>query len=62
MRHGIVLFTSDRGITPAAERLAMLEAAGVTETIYGLPDRSPAEVEAWIHRLAGKLVLSAGSR
>ncbi|MFI5563958.1 LLM class F420-dependent oxidoreductase [Amycolatopsis japonica] len=50
------------GVRPDPEKLAELEAAGVTETIFGLPDRSPEEVEAWLRRLAGKLGLSAGSR
>ncbi|WP_410655105.1 LLM class F420-dependent oxidoreductase [Amycolatopsis sp. lyj-112] len=50
------------GVRPDPGNLAKLEAAGVTETIFGLPDRSPDEVEAWIHRLAGKLGLSAASR
>ncbi|MFD5248913.1 LLM class F420-dependent oxidoreductase [Amycolatopsis sp. NPDC058340] len=50
------------GVRPDPEKLAELEAAGVTETIFGLPDRSPDEVEAWLQRLAGKLNLPAGSR
>ncbi|WP_414945137.1 LLM class F420-dependent oxidoreductase [Amycolatopsis sp. cmx-11-32] len=50
------------GVRPDPENLAKLEAAGVTETIFGLPDRSPDEVEAWLRRLAGKLSLPAGSR
>ncbi|MGK4591937.1 LLM class F420-dependent oxidoreductase [Amycolatopsis sp. w19] len=50
------------GVRPDPEKLAELEAAGVTETIFGLPDRAPEEVEAWLQRLAGKLGLSAGSR
>ncbi|OXM50117.1 LLM class F420-dependent oxidoreductase [Amycolatopsis thailandensis] len=50
------------GVRPDPENLAKLEAAGVTETIFGLPDRSPDEVEAWLQRLAGKLGLTAGSR
>ncbi|MFK0250777.1 LLM class F420-dependent oxidoreductase [Amycolatopsis azurea] len=50
------------GVRPDPENLAKLEAAGVTETIFGLPDRSPDEVEAWLGRLAGKLDLTAGSR
>ncbi|AUI58127.1 LLM class F420-dependent oxidoreductase [Amycolatopsis sp. BJA-103] len=50
------------GVRPDPENLAKLEAAGVTETIFGLPDRSPEEVEAWLQRLAGKLGLSAGNR
>ncbi len=50
------------GVRPDPENLAELAAAGVTETIFGLPDRSPEEVEAWLRRLAGKLGLSAGNR
>ncbi|GAB3167211.1 LLM class F420-dependent oxidoreductase [Amycolatopsis stemonae] len=45
------------GERPDPERLAHLDSLGVTETIFGLPDRSPDEVEAWIGRLAGKLGL-----
>ena len=45
------------GERPDPERLAHLESLGVTETIFGLPDRSAEEVEAWIGRLAGKLGL-----
>jgi probable F420-dependent oxidoreductase len=43
------------GGRPDPERLAHLAAIGVTESIFGLPDRSAAEVTAWIGRLAGKL-------
>ncbi|SEP53242.1 probable F420-dependent oxidoreductase, Rv2161c family [Amycolatopsis saalfeldensis] len=43
------------GPRPDPDLLARMEAAGVTETIFGLPDREPAEVEAWLGRLAGKL-------
>ncbi|SFW80851.1 probable F420-dependent oxidoreductase, Rv2161c family [Amycolatopsis australiensis] len=43
------------GERPDPDRLAHLDSLGVTETIFGLPDRSPEEVEAWIGRLAGKL-------
>ncbi|GAB3726263.1 LLM class F420-dependent oxidoreductase [Amycolatopsis oliviviridis] len=50
------------GVRPDPENLAKLEAAGVTETIFGLPDRSPDEVMAWLQRLAGKLSLPAASR
>lgn len=50
------------GVRPDPEKLAELEAAGVTEAIFGLPDRSPEEVEAWLQRLAGKLNLPAASR
>ncbi|MGW3965643.1 LLM class F420-dependent oxidoreductase [Amycolatopsis sp. NPDC005003] len=45
------------GERPDPERLAHLASLGVTETIFGLPDREPDEVEAWIGRLAGKLGL-----
>ncbi len=45
------------GERPDPQRLAHLDSLGVTETIFGLPDRSPDEVEAWIGRLAGKLTL-----
>ena len=47
------------GERPDPERLAHLDSLGVTETIFGLPDRAPDEVEAWIGRLAGKLGLAA---
>jgi probable F420-dependent oxidoreductase len=43
------------GPRPDPALLDRLAAAGVTETIFGLPDREPAEVEAWLGRLAGKL-------
>jgi probable F420-dependent oxidoreductase len=43
------------GGRPDPDRLAHLESIGVTEVIFGLPDRAPAEVEPWIGRLAGKL-------
>ncbi|WP_297536979.1 LLM class F420-dependent oxidoreductase [Amycolatopsis sp.] len=43
---------------PDPEKLAHLESIGVTEAIFGLPDRDAADVEAWIARLAGKLGLS----
>ena len=46
------------GERPDPDRLAHLESLGVTETIFGLPDRSPEDVEAWIARLAGKLGLA----
>ncbi|WP_086850083.1 LLM class F420-dependent oxidoreductase [Amycolatopsis kentuckyensis] len=46
------------GERPDPERLAHLDSLGVTETIFGLPDRAPDEVEAWIGRLAGKLTLA----
>jgi probable F420-dependent oxidoreductase len=43
------------GLRPDPQRLAHLESLGVTEAIFGLPDRDPEEVKAWIARLAGKL-------
>ncbi|WP_091299044.1 LLM class F420-dependent oxidoreductase [Amycolatopsis xylanica] len=42
---------------PDPEKLAHLKSIGVTEAIFGLPDRDAAEVVAWIGRLAGKLGL-----
>ncbi|HET6709458.1 LLM class F420-dependent oxidoreductase [Amycolatopsis sp.] len=45
------------GERPDPGRLAHLDSLGVTETIFGLPDRSADEIEAWIDRLAGKLTL-----
>jgi probable F420-dependent oxidoreductase len=47
------------GERPDPARLAHLESLGVTETIFGLPDKPAGEVEAWISRLAGKLGLLA---
>ncbi|MGC7097759.1 LLM class F420-dependent oxidoreductase [Amycolatopsis lurida] len=40
---------------PDPERIAHLASIGVTELIFGLPDREPDEVTAWLGRLAGKL-------
>ncbi|MDI5978986.1 LLM class F420-dependent oxidoreductase [Amycolatopsis magusensis] len=40
---------------PDAGRIAHLASIGVTELIFGLPDREPGEVVAWLGRLAGKL-------
>ncbi len=37
------------------EQLARWSAAGVTEVLYGLPDRSAEDVEAYIGKLAGRL-------
>jgi probable F420-dependent oxidoreductase len=42
---------------PTPELLASWEKAGVTDAVWGLPDRSPAEVEAFVTRLAGRLDL-----
>ncbi|MFC4084623.1 LLM class F420-dependent oxidoreductase [Amycolatopsis samaneae] len=42
---------------PDREQLAHFASIGVTEAIFGLPDRSADEVTAWIGRLAGKLDL-----
>jgi alkanesulfonate monooxygenase SsuD/methylene tetrahydromethanopterin reductase-like flavin-dependent oxidoreductase (luciferase family) len=39
------------------EDLAQWEEAGVTEVIWGLPDRSADEVEAYLERLAERLIL-----
>ncbi|MFI6026838.1 LLM class F420-dependent oxidoreductase [Amycolatopsis magusensis] len=43
---------------PDADRIAHLASIGVTELIFGLPDREPDEVVAWLGRLAGKLGIS----
>lgn len=40
---------------PVAEKLAHWENLGVTEVLFGLPDRSADEVAAYVERLAGKL-------
>ncbi|KAA9156546.1 LLM class F420-dependent oxidoreductase [Amycolatopsis acidicola] len=42
---------------PTPELLEAWESAGVTEAIWGLPDKPPAEVIAFAGRLAGKLGL-----
>lgn len=42
---------------PDAEQLARWDAAGVTEVLFGLPDKPEAEVAAYLERLAGKLGL-----
>ncbi|RJO73505.1 TIGR03619 family F420-dependent LLM class oxidoreductase [Nocardia panacis] len=41
-----------------AAQLAQWADSGVTEAVFGLPDRSPDDVRAYIARLAGKLGLS----
>jgi probable F420-dependent oxidoreductase len=43
------------GGRPEAERLAQWAAGGVTDVVYGLPDRSEAEVLAYLDRLVAKL-------
>jgi probable F420-dependent oxidoreductase len=43
---------------PTPELLAGWEDAGVTDAIWGLPDREPDEVVAFIHRHAGRLGLA----
>lgn len=40
---------------PVAEKLEHWSRIGVTEVLFGLPDRSTAEVGAYVERLAGKL-------
>lgn len=40
---------------PTPEALAAWEGAGITEVIWGLPDKSASEVEAFLHRHAGRL-------
>ena len=40
---------------PEAGRLASWADAGVTDVVYGLPDRDAAEIPGYLDRLAGKL-------
>jgi probable F420-dependent oxidoreductase len=42
---------------PDPDVLRSWDEAGVTEAIFGMPDRSPAEVTAYLERLAAKLAL-----
>lgn len=42
---------------PDTSQLARWEEAGVTEVLFGLPDKPEAEVAAYLERLAGKLGL-----
>jgi len=42
-------------VTPDAEKLAHWAELGVTEVLFGLPDRSEDEVAGYVERLAGKL-------
>ncbi len=44
---------------PTPEVLAEWEQAGITDVVWGLPDRAPDEVEAFIARLASRLGLPA---
>lgn len=43
------------GARPDPEKLARWAELGVTEVVFGLPDRSEADVVAYLERLAGKL-------
>jgi len=40
---------------PDADQLARWASLGVTEAVFGMPDREPGEVVAYLERLAGKL-------
>lgn len=40
---------------PDADRLAAWAAGGVTDVLYGLPDRSEPEIDGYLDRLSGKL-------
>jgi probable F420-dependent oxidoreductase len=40
---------------PDGDRLAEWAAGGVTDVVYGLPDRAAAEIPGYLDRLAGKL-------
>jgi hypothetical protein len=42
-------------LKPVPEKLEHWAALGVTEVLFGLPDRSEDEVAAYVERLAGKL-------
>jgi probable F420-dependent oxidoreductase len=42
-------------LKPVPDRLAQWAKLGVTEVLYGMPDRSEDEVGAYVERLAGKL-------
>jgi hypothetical protein len=42
---------------PTAELLAGWQEAGVTEAVWGVPDRTPDEVVAFLGRLSGRLGL-----
>jgi alkanesulfonate monooxygenase SsuD/methylene tetrahydromethanopterin reductase-like flavin-dependent oxidoreductase (luciferase family) len=44
---------------PVAEKLAHWRQIGVTEVLFGLPDKSTDEVAAYVERLAGKLAAMA---
>ncbi|WP_345497717.1 LLM class F420-dependent oxidoreductase [Nocardia callitridis] len=45
---------------PDAERLAAWADGGVTDVLYGLPDKSDDEVRAYLGRLSGKLATITG--
>src|SRR5690606_28033555 len=47
-------------IKPDAGRLADWAAAGVTDVLYGLPDKPEEQVRAYLERLAAKLAVPAG--
>jgi probable F420-dependent oxidoreductase len=53
-RHGTPRVVALDG-RPDAERLAQWAAGGITDVVYGLPDRRADEVVAYLDRLAGKL-------
>jgi hypothetical protein len=40
---------------PVPEKLARWADLGVTEVLFGMPDRSEEEIAAYVERLAGKL-------
>ncbi|MCI2421697.1 LLM class F420-dependent oxidoreductase [Saccharopolyspora sp. K220] len=44
---------------PDDDALVRWEAAGVSEVVFGLPDRSVTEVRSYLERLAGKLGIAA---
>jgi hypothetical protein len=46
------------GGRPDPARVAHLESIGVTECAFGMPDKEPDEVIAYVERLSGKLGIS----
>ncbi|HVV18890.1 MAG TPA: LLM class F420-dependent oxidoreductase [Pseudonocardiaceae bacterium] len=46
---------------PDPQRLARWRDLGVDEVVFGMPDRTEAEVVAYVERLAGKLAVAAGT-
>jgi alkanesulfonate monooxygenase SsuD/methylene tetrahydromethanopterin reductase-like flavin-dependent oxidoreductase (luciferase family) len=56
-RSGVPRVVAIDATRPDPERLAAWEAAGVTDVLYGLPDKPTPDVLAYLDRLAGRLGL-----